>query len=157
MKLATLCYLRRNGRTLMVHRVRKANDMHQGKWNGLGGKLEPGETPEECALREIYEEAGLVVRHPQLKGFLTFPAFDDFEDWYVFVYLVTDFEGDLIDSPEGDLRWIDNTALTSLDLWEGDAIFLTWLEHKGIFSAKFNYKNARLVSHSVVFYGGDSA
>lgn len=156
MKLATLCYLRRDGQTLMVHRVRKANDMHQGKWNGLGGKLEPGETPEECAIREIYEEAGLVVRNPQLKGFLTFPAFDDFEDWYVFVYLVTDYEGELIDSPEGDLRWVDNTDLTSLNLWEGDAIFLTWLERKGIFSAKFNYKNARLVSHEVVFYGGES-
>ena len=157
MKLATLCYVRRAGQTLMVHRVRKANDMHQGKWNGLGGKLEPGETPEECAVREIYEEAGLVVRNPQLKGFLTFPAFDDFEDWYVFVYLVDDFEGDLIDSPEGDLSWVKNSELTSLNLWEGDAIFLPWLDQPGIFSAKFKYKNARLVSHEVVFYGGDPA
>jgi 8-oxo-dGTP diphosphatase len=156
MKLATLCYLRRDEQTLMVHRVKKANDMHQGKWNGLGGKLEPGETPEECAVREIYEEAGLVARNPVLKGFLTFPAFDDFEDWYVFVYLVTDFVGELIDSPEGELRWIDNLDLTSLNLWEGDAIFLTWLDQKGIFSAKFSYKNGRLVSHEVVFYGGDS-
>jgi 8-oxo-dGTP diphosphatase len=154
MKLATLCYLRRDGRTLMVHRVKKANDMHAGKWNGLGGKLEPGETPEECALREIYEEAGLVVQNPQLKGFLTFPAFDDFEDWYVFVYVVTNFMGELIDSPEGDLRWVKNTDLTSLNLWEGDAIFLSWLDHKGIFSAKFIYENARLVSHEVVFYEG---
>jgi 8-oxo-dGTP diphosphatase len=155
MKLATLCYLRRDGRTLMVHRVKKANDMHAGKWNGLGGKLEPGETPEECALREIYEEAGLVVQNPQLKGFLTFPAFDDFEDWYVFVYVVTNFMGELIDSPEGDLRWVKNTDLTSLNLWEGDAIFLSWLDHKGIFSAKFIYENARLVSHEVVFYEGE--
>jgi 8-oxo-dGTP diphosphatase len=154
MKLATLCYLRRDGQTLMVHRVKKANDMHAGKWNGLGGKLEAGETPEECAVREIYEEAGFVARNPQLKGILTFPAFDDFEDWYVFVYVVTDFEGVLIDSPEGDLRWIDNEELSSLNLWEGDATFLTWLDREGIFSAKFSYKNARLISHEVVFYGG---
>ena len=155
MKLATLCYLRRDGQTLMVHRVKKANDMHLGKWNGLGGKLESGETPEACAVREVYEEAGLVVRNPQLKGFLTFPAFDDFEDWYVFVYVVADFEGELIDSPEGDLRWINNSDLTGLNLWEGDAIFLTWLNHKGIFSAKFIYENARLISHEVVFYGDE--
>ena len=81
MKLATLCYLRRDGKTLMVHRIKKANDMHQGKWNGLGGKLDPGETPEECAVREIYEESGLIAHNPRLKGILTFPAFDDFEDW----------------------------------------------------------------------------
>jgi 8-oxo-dGTP diphosphatase len=157
MKLATLCYLRRNGQTLMVHRIKKANDMHQGKWNGLGGKLDPGETPEECAVREIYEESGLRARAPQLKGILTFPAFDDFEDWYVFVYVVTDFEGKLIDSPEGNLQWVNNADLTSLNLWDGDAIFLNWLDRPGIFSAKFSYNQGRLVSHEVVFYGEDGS
>ncbi len=155
MKLATLCYVKQEGQTLMVHRIKKANDMHMGKWNGLGGKLEPGETPEECALREIFEESGLSVRNPQLKGFITFPAFDDFEDWYVFVYVVTDFEGDLIDSPEGNLQWVNNSDLTSLNLWDGDAIFLSWLDRRGIFSAKFIYKDGRLISHEVVFYGDD--
>ena len=155
MKLATLCYIRRDGQTLMVHRIKKSNDMHQGKWNGLGGKLEAGETPEECVLREVYEESGLKVHNPQLKGLLTFPAFDDFEDWYVFVYLVTEFEGELIDSPEGNLQWIDNAKLNDLHLWDGDPIFLAWLETKGLFSAKFTYNNGRLVSHEVVFYGDD--
>jgi 8-oxo-dGTP diphosphatase len=153
MKLATLCYLRRGDQTLMVHRIKKANDMHQGKWNGLGGKLDPGEMPEECAVREIYEESGLRVRNPQLKGLITFPAFDDFEDWYVFVYLVTDFEGDLIDSPEGNLQWINNTELKDLTLWDGDPIFMSWLDRPGIFSAKFTYNQGRLVSHEEVFYG----
>lgn len=155
MKLATLCYLRRNGQTLMVHRVKKANDMHQGKWNGLGGKLEPSETPEECVVREVYEESGLRVKNPQLKGVLTFPAFDDFEDWYVFVYLGTDFDGELIDSPEGNLQWIDNAELKSLNLWDGDPLFISWLDHQGIFSAKFTYDKGRLVSHEEVFYGAD--
>ena len=155
MKLATLCYLRRDGHTLMVHRIKKTNDMHQGKWNGLGGKLEPGETPEECAVREIYEESGLIVHNPQLKGLITFPAFDDLEDWYVFVYLVTDFAGELIDSPEGTLQWIDNSELKNLPLWDGDPIFIAWLDQPGIFSAKFSYHQGRLVSHEVVFYGKD--
>jgi 8-oxo-dGTP diphosphatase len=153
MKLATLCYLRRDGQTLMLHRVKKANDMHEGKWNGLGGKLNPGESPEECAVREIFEESGLRVRNPLLKGFLTFPAFSQNEDWYVFVYLVEDFDGELIDSAEGNLRWVENADLTALNLWEGDPIFLPWLDRPGIFSGKFTYKDGRLVTHEVIHYG----
>jgi len=152
MKLATLCYLRRNGKTLMVHRVKKKNDMHAGKWNGLGGKLEPGETPEECAVREIMEESGLRVFNPILKGVLTFPAFSNDEDWYAFVFLVNEFEGELIDSPEGDLKWIDNTELLNLNLWEGDRIFLPWLEQQAFFSGKFIYDDGRFIEHQVVFY-----
>jgi 8-oxo-dGTP diphosphatase len=152
MKLATLCYLRRNGKTLMVHRVKKKNDMHAGKWNGLGGKLEPGETPEECAVREIMEESGLRVFNPILKGVLTFPAFSNDEDWYAFVFLVNEFEGELIDSPEGNLKWIDNTELLNLNLWEGDRIFLPWLEQQAFFSGKFIYEDGRFIEHQVVFY-----
>jgi 8-oxo-dGTP diphosphatase len=152
MKLATLCYVRRAGKTLMLHRVKKANDMHQGRWNGLGGKLEPGETPEECVVREIREESGLVARNPILKGFLTFPGFANDEDWYAFVFIVNDFSGELIDSPEGDLQWIDDRDLSGLFLWEGDFIFLPWLDRPGFFSAKFVYTDGRLVHHEVVFH-----
>jgi 8-oxo-dGTP diphosphatase len=155
MKLATLCYVRREGQTLMVHRVKKVNDMHHGKWNGLGGKLNPGETPEECAQREIYEESGLSVQNPKLKGILTFPAFAKDEDWYVFVFVVEDFWGELIDSPEGNLQWVDNSDLTRLNLWEGDATFLPWLDRRGIFSGKFIYQDGKLKSHTVAFYGDD--
>ena len=151
-KMATLCYARRPGETLMVHRVKKANDMHLGKWNGLGGKLEPGETPEECAVREIYEESGLRVRQPVLKGLLTFPGFSNEEDWYAFVYVADQFSGELIDSPEGELAWIEDEKLLDLNLWEGDRIFLPWLDQPGVFSGKFTYVDNRLVSHSVVFY-----
>jgi 8-oxo-dGTP diphosphatase len=152
MKLATLCYVRNAGRTLMVHRVKKQNDMHQGKWNGLGGKLEPGETPEECAAREIYEESGLRVHDLQLKGLLTFPAFANEEDWYAFVFVATRFDGELIDSPEGDLAWIEDTHLLELELWDGDRVFLRWLEQPGFFSAKFRYEEGRFIDHSVIFY-----
>ncbi len=152
MKLATLCYLRKNDQTLMLHRVKKENDMHEGKWNGLGGKLEAGESPEECAIREVKEESGLDIRKPQLKGVLTFPAFSKNEDWYVFLFVVTEFSGTLIDSDEGNLEWIDNDQLFDLPLWEGDKIFLRWLEKEGFFSAKFMYKNNKLIHHEVLFY-----
>ena len=152
MKLATLCYLRRGNQTLMIHRVKKENDIHEGKWNGLGGKMEQGETPEECAIREIREEAGLTANRVEFKGLLTFPKFAHDEDWYAFVFVVTEFEGKLIDSPEGILTWVDNDRLLDLNLWEGDRYFLPWLDQPGFFSAKFNYNHGRYVDHYVKFY-----
>ena len=152
MKLATLCYLKADGKTLMIHRIKKEDDMHQGKWNGLGGKLDPGETPEECAVREVFEESGLTIVDPILKGILTFPKFAKGEDWYAFVFLAQKYRGQLIESSEGVLKWIADEHLLSLDLWAGDLIFLPWLERQGFFSGKFVYQNGKLVEHSVVFY-----
>ncbi len=152
MILATLVYLRGGGRTLMLHRVKKPGDMHWGKWNGLGGKVKPGETPEECAVREVREESGLTIESPRLRGFITFPAFDQYDDWYVFVFTAEKFCGQLIDSAEGRLEWIEDQSLTSLDLWEGDRIFLPWLDQERIFSAKICYDQGRLSGHQVVFY-----
>ena len=136
----------------MVHRVKKQNDMHQGKWNGLGGKLEAGESPEQCAVREIAEESGLQVTDLELKGILTFPACDEIEDWYCFVFVARAFSGELIESSEGILRWVPNGELLSLNLWEGDRIFLPWLDREGIFSARFVYEHGKLVGHQVDFY-----
>jgi 8-oxo-dGTP diphosphatase len=154
MKLATLCYIidKKRNSTLMLHRIKKENDYHQGKWNGLGGKLNEGESPEECAIREIKEESGLTVTTPLLKGFLTFPNFDGVDDWYVFVFTFNEFEGTLIDSPEGKLEWIPNNRLTSLNLWEGDKVFLEWIFKGKIFSAKFNYEDGKFLDYSVNFY-----
>ena len=152
MKLATLCYIRQSAKTLMIHRVKKANDIHAGKWNGLGGKLEPGESPEECVVREVLEESGLRATRLHLKGFLTFPLFAANEDWYAFVFVVDEFGGELIDSPEGDLEWIDDDKLLSLNLWEGDLLFLPLLDQPGLFSAKIVYRDGRLVSHSLIMY-----
>jgi 8-oxo-dGTP diphosphatase len=152
MKLATLCYVKNDGKTLMIHRIKKENDIHQGKWNGLGGKLDPGETPEECVIREVHEESGLTIVDPHLKGFLTFPSFANDEDWYAFVFVAKRFNGQLIDSEEGVLRWIDDKELFGLDLWGGDLIFLPWLESPGLFSGKFVYQDGQLLDHSVVFY-----
>ena len=137
----------------MLHRIKKAKDMHEGKWNGLGGKLENGESPQECAVREIEEESGLRVSDPQLRGVLTFPAFDGVEDWYVFVFTANQFTGELIDSPEGVLAWVDDEKLFDLNLWAGDKIFMRWLEQDKFFSGKFTYHEGQLVEHEVSFYG----
>lgn len=152
MKIATLCYLRRNGQTLMMHRIKRADDMHYGKWNGLGGKFHPGETPEECVIREVREESGLLINSPALKGFLTFPSFDQSDDWYVFVFVADDIKGSLSETEEGHLTWINDAELTKLDLWEGDHVFLPWLDQPGMFSAKFVYQQGKLIEHSVKFY-----
>ena len=152
MKLATLCYVRQSGRTLMIHRVKKENDIHEGKWNGLGGKLEPGESPEECVIREVLEESGLRATRLHLKGFLTFPLFARDEDWYAFVFVVDQFDGELISSPEGNLEWIADGLLLDLNLWEGDCIFLPLLDQPGLFSGKFVYQDGRLISYELVRY-----
>ena len=152
MILATLCYVKHAGRTLMVHRNKKPGDIHAGKWNGLGGKLEAGETPEECARREILEESGLRVIKLKMKGFLTFPHFARDEDWYAFVFVVDEFEGELIDSPEGQLEWIEDRRLLELELWEGDRFFLEWLDRPGFFSGKFVYEEGRYIEHDVTFH-----
>lgn len=126
--------------------------MHQGKWNGLGGKLEPGETPEACALREIHEESGLEVHNLQMRGVLTFPGFAKDEDWYVFVFTAKAESGDVIDPPEGNLEWIPNDRLVDLPLWEGDRQFIPWLDQPTFFSGMFHYIDGKLVESKVNFY-----
>lgn len=154
MKLATLCYVKNleAKTTLMLHRIKKQNDVHEGKWNGLGGKFERSETPEECVIREIKEESGLTIVDPKLKGFITFPLFDGVHDWYVFVFVADQFSGELIDSDEGKLEWIPDENLFELNLWDGDQIFMEWLVDDKFFSAKFFYENKKLVRYDVSFY-----
>jgi len=151
MILATLCYLKHDGHTLMVHRVKKLNDIHAGKWNGLGGKFEAGETPEECVIREIFEESGLSIYNPKLCGLLLFPNFKG-DDWYVFVFTASEFSGELIDSPEGRLEWIEDSRLSSLNLWESDHIFLPWIQRGEFFSAKFEYAGDQMQDYHVTFH-----
>ena len=151
MILATLCYIQYGGCTLMVHRNKKANDIHEGKWNGLGGKFETGETPEECVIREVYEESGLSIREPKLCGLLMFPNFKG-NDWYVFVYTAGTFTGELIESPEGRLEWIPDEGLLDLHLWESDPIFFPWIREGRFFSAKFVYDGEEMREYDVVFH-----
>ncbi len=149
LKLATLVYVKKDNQTLMLH---KAKGYQTGKWNGLGGKLEPAESPEECMRREVLEESGLLVKEAQLKGFLTWPNFDGLDDWYAFVYVVHTFEGEPKSSDEGSLHWIDNDKVMDLNLYEGDKIFLPWLEQDSFFSGKFRYENGEFQDYEVIFY-----
>ena len=154
MKLATLCYIidREKNVTLMLLRNKKENDFHEGKWNGLGGKFELRETPEECVIREVEEESGLKISSPHLSGLITFPLFDGKDDWYVFLFTAEKFEGELINSNEGHLEWIPNDKVLSLNLWKGDQVFIPWIMNGKFFSAKFDYDNKKLIDYSVNFY-----
>jgi 8-oxo-dGTP diphosphatase len=151
--LSSLLYLRRAGHTLMLH---KARGDQRGKWNGLGGKFEAGETPQTCARREAYEESGLRVGRVELRGVLTFPLFDGRNDWIVFVFTSNDFSGDLHASDEGELAWIEDERLEGLELYEGDRVFLPWLDgERGVFSGRFEYgKGGEFLGYEVEFYEG---
>lgn len=151
MKLATLVYLRRDGHTLMLHRVKRPDDIHAGKWNGLGGKFEPGESPEECVAREVREESGLTIENPRLRGLLMFPGFKG-NDWYVFVFTAQEFSGELKENGEGYLKWIPDAELESLPLWPSDHIFFPWLREDNFFSAKFVYEGDEMKGYEVVLY-----
>lgn len=156
MILATLCYVRSGGKTLMMHRNKRPDDVHFGKYNGLGGKFDPAESPEECIIREVREESNLTIE-PQLRGVMTFPQFAKGHDWYCFLFTAEKYSGKLKPQcPEGDLVWIDNDKVLNLPLWPGDRIFLKWLEQPHFFSAKFTYQDGNLVSHEVHFYEGGS-
>lgn len=150
---SVLCYVRKDQHVLMLHRVKKVNDFHEGKWNGLGGKMEPGESPEDCLLREIHEESGLTLTEYDMKGILTFPLFDGVNDWLVFLFTADGFEGELQECSEGNLKWIPEEELLDLNLWEGDRYFLNWIEEeRPFFSATFEYQSKKLISHKVQFY-----
>lgn len=152
MKMAVLAYLRRNNKTLMLYRNKKKNDVHLGKWNGLGGKLEKGEMPEDALKREVKEESGFLVEKAILRGVITFPDFSQGEDWFVYLYDVSDFSGKIIECNEGELHWIDDKKITQLNMWEGDYLFFSWMKSQRFFSAKISYRQGKLIDHCVFFY-----
>ena len=126
MKLTTLCYLEKDGCYLMLHRVKKREDANAGKWIGVGGKLEEGESPDDCLLREVWEETGLRLTRYRARGIVSFLS-DQWETEYMFLYTADGFEGDLRACDEGDLAWILREQVPSLPLWEGDRVFLKLL------------------------------
>ncbi len=155
MKLGTLCYIRSGNKTLLLHRTKKKNDSMADYWIGLGGHvdIESGESPHECIVREVFEESGLVIE-PKLRGIITFRNVEDEkDDWYAYVFTAMEYEGDLSESDEGDLEWIEDEKLESINIPEGDRLFLQWLqENNQVFSAKFIYEAGKLQKHTVVFY-----
>ncbi len=153
MIVATLCYMRKDGKTLMLHRNKKDADYHEGKYNGIGGKLETGESPEECCVREIREETGFDAEVLRFRGHLSFPVFDGTSDWLCFVYECHDFSGVMTECTEGTLHWIEDDVLTTLNLWEGDRYFLDIIyKTDKNFYGKFIYRDKALVSHCLETY-----
>ena len=140
----TLCYIEKDGCTLMLHRVKKKNDMNHDKWIGVGGKFEYGESPEECMLREVREETGLTVTDCAYRGIVTFVS----QDWceYMHLFTASEFTGEVRACDEGTLEWVETDKLTQLPIWEGDKVFLRLLKEKEpFFSLKLVYDEERLV------------
>lgn len=141
----TLCYLEKGGQYLMLHRVKKENDLNHDKWIGVGGKFEEDESPEECLLRETREETGLTLTEWHYRGIVTFVS-DEWPTEYMHLFTAQAWTGERTDCDEGVLEWIDKEKLLSLPLWEGDKIFLRLLDtDEPFFSLKLQYQGEKLV------------
>ena len=141
----TLCYIRRGEDYLMLHRVKKENDLNRDKWIGVGGKLEEGESPEDCLLREVREETGLTLTRYRYRGLVTFVS-DQAPTEYMHLFTADGFTGSLKDCDEGVLEWLPRRKLLELPHWEGDAIFLELIarEDQPFFSLKLRYQGDAL-------------
>ena len=143
----TLCYLEsEKGEYLMLHRVKKKNDINHDKWIGVGGKFEEDESPEECLLREVREETGLTLTRWRFRGIVTFVA-EGHETEYIYLYTADQWTGEMIECNEGDLEWIPKGKVCDLPIWEGDKIFFRLIENPDspFFSLKMAYRGDELV------------
>lgn len=144
--LTTLCYLDDGENYLMMHRVKKKQDVNKDKWVGVGGHFEENESPEDCLLREVKEETGLTLTSWSLRGIVTFLS-DQWENEYMFLYTADGYEGELITCEEGNLEWIPKSQVYSLPIWEGDKLFFKLLEeNRPFFSLKLSYEEDTLVN-----------
>lgn len=143
--LTTLCYIEQDGAYLMMHRVKKEKDVNKDKWVGVGGHFEEGESPEECLLREVLEETGLMLTDYRLRGVITFLT-DVWQPEYMFLYTAGGFTGTLSDCDEGVLEWVPKEKVLQLPIWEGDKIFFRLMEERqDFFSLKLRYEKDVLV------------
>ncbi len=144
MTMTTLCYLESDGRYLMLHRVKKENDQNRGKWIGLGGHFEDGESPEECMIREVREETGLTVASWRYRGIVTFVS-DKYPCEYMHLFSCDGWTGEASPCLEGELEWVSKDKLHDLEMWRGDYIFLDLLEKNApFFSLKLVYAGETL-------------
>lgn len=144
---STLCYIENpNGEYLMLHRVKKKNDLNHDKWIGVGGKFEDGESPEECVLREVWEETGLALTDYRYRGLVTFVS-NEAETEYMHLFTATGYTGTVRECDEGVLEWLHKDALAQLPQWEGDKIFLRLIHDDAtpFFSLKLRYEGDRLI------------
>ena len=155
MKMTTLCYIENNDCYLMLHRTKKKKDVNKDKWIGVGGHAEGNETPQECLLREVKEETGLLLTSYKFRGLITFIS-DEYEAEMMCLFTADGCTGELITCDEGELEWVKKSDVPQLPTWEGDAQFLKLLleDEKRFFAMKLRYEGERLVEKSVEFCGG---
>lgn len=150
-ELASLGYIYKDGQYLLLHRNKKENDTSLGKWVAVGGKIEEGESPDDALIREVKEETGLDVISYNMKGVVCYPEFYPGVTEYMFIYEITEFDGDLIeDCKEGELKWIDKQDINDLHMWEGDKLIFKWMD-QSFFSAKIKYENDTMNLESIQF------
>lgn len=147
MRNTTLCHIEKDGKYLMLHRVKKKNDLNQNKWVGIGGKFEDKESPEQCNVREVFEETGLTLKDAAYRGIVTFVS-DKWETEYMHIFVAKNFSGEIKECDEGILKWIDKNELLTLPLWVGDKIFLKLIndENQPFFSLRLEYVGEELIS-----------
>lgn len=146
MKHTSLCYIEHNGSYLMLHRNKKANDENGGKWIGVGGKFEEGETPEECVKREVFEETGLELNSFKYRGIVTFVS-DIYETEKMHLFTATSPSLKIKECDEGEFGWIPKNELMSLNMWEGDKIFLDLIasDDEPFFFLELTYEEDTLI------------
>ncbi|MBE6650905.1 MAG: 8-oxo-dGTP diphosphatase [Ruminococcaceae bacterium] len=145
MRNTTLCYIEKDEKYLMLHRIKKENDLNHDKWVGVGGKFEDKESPEECVIRETFEETGLTLTDFDYRGIVTFVS-DIWETEYMHLFIGKEYTGEIKECDEGILEWVPKSDVKNLPLWEGDKIFFDLLEKDTpFFSLKLEYKGDELV------------
>ncbi len=149
-KLSTLCYIEQDGKYLMLHRTVKENDINKDKWIGVGGHFEKGESPEECLLREVWEETGYTLTSWRYRGIVTFVYGEDVVE-YMSLYTADGFTGTPIACDEGELEWVEKSKIGELELWEGDRIFFELLENEQpFFSLKLVYNTDDVLEYAAL-------
>lgn len=152
-KLTTLCYIEKDDKYLMLHRIKKVNDENHDKWIGVGGKFESGESPEDCLLREVREETGLVLTKYRFRGVVTFVS-NEWGTEYMHLFTATEYEGEIKECEEGELVWVEKKEIAHLKIWEGDKVFFRLLEEtEKFFSLKLRYEGDDLVETVTQIYG----
>ena len=153
MRNTSLCYLEKDGAYLMLHRIKKAHDLNQDKWIGVGGKFERFESPEDCVCREVREETGLTLTSYTFRGLITFIS-DQQETELMCLFTADGFEGEPGACNEGELAWIPKTEVPALPTWEGDAVFLEILlrDDPRFFTLRLAYEGDKLIDKKLQFY-----
>lgn len=141
-----LLYLEQDGKYLMLYRNKKKKDINKGKWIGIGGHIEEGETKEEALVRECKEETSLNLLSYSLRGKLVF-VIDGYEET-CYLYTSSSFEGEIQECDEGELAFVNKEEIFHLPLWEGDVVFLKMLlNDEPYFVLRLNYENDKLISY----------